>query len=242
MRDAVRLLPLLRPVTCSHTLHPRRKRFHQAQSVSLSLEALRSIFLSGLTLLHAVQLDNTAVSFSTLSKAIRAASNTMFLYAQSFPGARAYSEVFEELSSAVLDKLSAPNESSAPPPGLSDPAAATPLFQSLWDDIPSVMSETEPSTRARALLSFSNTRSERHAGFVPRAPRVSRRPDRHTCRLGVRQPVLQRRRRSGARPERAWWVRTGRRRARTLCGRDVVGRLVVMSSCFVSVSCFSVPV
>ncbi|GJN91630.1 hypothetical protein Rhopal_004653-T1 [Rhodotorula paludigena] len=116
-----------------------QKRFHQAQSVSLSLEALRSIFLSGLTLLHAVQLDNTAVSFSTLSKAIRAASNTMFLYAQSFPGARAYSEVFEELSSAVLDKLSAPNESSAPPPGLSDPAAATPLFQSLWDDIPSVM-------------------------------------------------------------------------------------------------------
>ncbi|BGP44814.1 hypothetical protein JCM10450v2_000629 [Rhodotorula kratochvilovae] len=124
-----------------------QKRFHQS-STPLALEALRSIFLTGLTLLHAVQLDRHAIPLSTLQRAIRANSNTMFLYTQAFPGAAAYSEVFEELANAVLDKLSMSPETaaSAPPPAALTNAAATPLFTSLWDDLPTMMAnDTEDS-------------------------------------------------------------------------------------------------
>ncbi|GAA6001857.1 hypothetical protein JCM10207_002353 [Rhodosporidiobolus poonsookiae] len=118
-----------------------QKRLHQNPTSTLSLEGLRSIFLGGLTLLHAVRLDPKCLPFSALQRAIRANSNTMFAYAQTYRGASAYGEVFDELASAVLDKLTAPDEPQEPPKppvNLSTPAA-TPLFQSLWEDIPNMM-------------------------------------------------------------------------------------------------------
>ncbi|GAA5926519.1 hypothetical protein JCM3775_001040 [Rhodotorula graminis] len=124
-----------------------QKRFHQS-STPLALEALRSIFLTGLTLLHAVRLDRHALPHSTLQRAVRSCSNTMFLYAQAFPGAAAYSDVFEELANVVLDKLSMPPEAAAvaAPPASLVASAATPLFTSLWDDLPTMMStDTEDS-------------------------------------------------------------------------------------------------
>jgi len=65
----------------------------------------------------------------------------MFLYAQAFPGAAAYSEVFEELANAVLDKLSMPPEAAAlaAAPASLTTTASTPLFSSLWDDLPTMM-------------------------------------------------------------------------------------------------------
>ncbi|GAA5850111.1 hypothetical protein JCM8547_001015 [Rhodosporidiobolus lusitaniae] len=116
-----------------------QKRLHQSPESTLSLDGLRSIFLCGLTLLHAVQVDRKALPLSALQRAIRANSNTLFIYASAYKGASAYGEVFDELAGAVLDKLMAPEKSPPLPPPNLQPAAATPLFQSLWEDIPSMM-------------------------------------------------------------------------------------------------------
>ncbi|GAA5980242.1 hypothetical protein JCM11641_005517 [Rhodosporidiobolus odoratus] len=118
-----------------------QKRIHQSPASTLSLEGLRSVFLCGLTLLHAVQLDRDAISLTTLQRAVRSNSNTMFAYAGAYKGAAAYGEVFDELANAVLDKLTRAGEPEGPivPPANLQSAATTPLFQSLWEDIPSVM-------------------------------------------------------------------------------------------------------
>ncbi|GAA5887560.1 hypothetical protein JCM6882_001449 [Rhodosporidiobolus microsporus] len=118
-----------------------QKRIHQNPTSNSSLDSLRTVFLSGLTLLHAMQVDRNALPLGIFQRATRANSNTLFSYAGQYRGAAAYGEVFDELASAVLDRLTSPEEpKSAPPPSL-QPAVATPLFQSLWEDIPSVMTD-----------------------------------------------------------------------------------------------------
>ncbi|GAA5947025.1 hypothetical protein JCM10213_007279 [Rhodosporidiobolus nylandii] len=126
-----------------------QQRIHQSPTSTTSLEGLRSVFLCGLTLLHAVQVDRSALPFSVLRRATSAMSNTLFVYSNTYKGAAAYHEVFDALSDAIIDKWTEPDgaTSSAPtlPPNLQTPAA-TPLFQSLWEDIPSVMThDTEDS-------------------------------------------------------------------------------------------------
>ncbi|GAA5832169.1 hypothetical protein JCM11251_004266 [Rhodosporidiobolus azoricus] len=118
-----------------------QKRIHQNPTSNASLDSLRTVFLSGLTLLHALVVDRHALPLGTFQRATRANSNTLFSYAGQYRGAAAYGEVFDELASAVLDRLTSPEEPApAPPPNL-QPAVATPLFQSLWEDIPSVMTD-----------------------------------------------------------------------------------------------------
>ncbi|GAA6032719.1 hypothetical protein JCM8097_000758 [Rhodosporidiobolus ruineniae] len=131
-----------------------QKRLHQNPESNLSLDGLRSIFLAGLTLLHACQIDRNALPLGTLQRAIRANSNTMFAYAGAYKGAAAYGEVFDELASAVLDKLTAPEETAPVPPPNLQSAAATPLFQSLWEDIPSVMTHNAQESFAALLESL----------------------------------------------------------------------------------------
>lgn len=140
-RSSASRLPLFVPFPPHWTPFLHRKRLHQSPESTLSLEGLRCVFLCGLTLLHAVQVDRKALPLSTLQRAIRAESNTLFAYAGAYRGANAYGEVFGELADAVLDNLARGEEAGPPiPPPNLQPAVATPLFQSLWDDIPSMMS------------------------------------------------------------------------------------------------------
>ncbi|GAA5990175.1 hypothetical protein JCM5350_002531 [Sporobolomyces pararoseus] len=137
-------LCLLRPLTAdSKTANPEhlkliaqsaaeaceiQKRLHQDPMGTLSLETLRTVFLNGLTLLHSARLSPQALSPSVLQRAIRACSNTLYSYSQTYRGAAAYFECFEELASLVIETAS------------STPSTCnTPLFQSLWEEIPSVM-------------------------------------------------------------------------------------------------------
>ncbi|KAH9487280.1 Positive regulator of purine utilization [Psilocybe cubensis] len=110
---------LLRPLTinadssdpllsrCAHaaagSLEAQRK-LHQVPPVSLSLSALHSVFLSGLTLLHCLHLDPRVVTRASANKAIRACSNTLFLYAQHFVAAEPFRDAFEDMANACLDK------------------------------------------------------------------------------------------------------------------------------------------
>ncbi|KAF9556323.1 hypothetical protein CPC08DRAFT_765310 [Agrocybe pediades] len=109
---------LLRPLTvkaqpsdplllrCAHAAAgavEAQRRLHQLPPVSLSLSALHSVFLSGLTLLHCMHLNPRIVSPALANRAIRACSNTLFLYAQHFVAAEPFRDAFEDLANACLD-------------------------------------------------------------------------------------------------------------------------------------------
>ncbi|PPQ68485.1 hypothetical protein CVT25_008411 [Psilocybe cyanescens] len=81
-----------------------QRRLHQVPPVSLSLSALHSVFLSGLTLLHCMHLNPGVVTRAAANKAIRACSNTLFLYAQHFVAAEPFRDAFEDMANACLDK------------------------------------------------------------------------------------------------------------------------------------------
>ncbi|GAA6022533.1 hypothetical protein JCM11491_005591 [Sporobolomyces phaffii] len=117
-----------------------QKRLHQDSVGTLSLETLRTVFLNGLTLLHSARLSPQALSPAVLQRSIRACSNTLYAYSQQYQGAAAYFDCFEELASLVID------------PAASVPSA--PLFQSLWEEIPSVMTHDTESSFAALLDSL----------------------------------------------------------------------------------------
>ncbi|GAA5923003.1 uncharacterized protein JCM15063_003496 [Sporobolomyces koalae] len=124
-----------------------QKRLHQEPLGSLSLETMRTIFLNGLTLLHAVCLDRSALSPQDLQRAIRACSNTLYAYSQQFQGATAYLDCFEELASLVLERARTDQIPTTSP-------LNAPLFQSLWEEIPSMMSADTESSFACLLQSL----------------------------------------------------------------------------------------
>ncbi|KAF5312732.1 hypothetical protein D9619_003616 [Psilocybe cf. subviscida] len=106
-----------------------QRRLHQTPPVSLSLSALHSIFLSGLTLLHCLHVNQRILSLIAASKAIRACSNTLFLYAHHFAAAEPFRDAFEDVANACLDAadetaagagigwgVGAPNGASVSPP------------------------------------------------------------------------------------------------------------------------------
>lgn len=80
-----------------------QRRMHQTPPVSLSLSALHSVFLSGLTLLHCLHVNPRIMSPIAAGKAIRACSNTLFLYAQYFTAAESFRDAFEDIANACLD-------------------------------------------------------------------------------------------------------------------------------------------
>lgn len=129
------------------------KRLHQSPTWWISLEALRTTFLDGLTLLHAARLDPTALPSSVLQRAIRANSNTLFTYIQHFPAAQSFHDAFEDLASRVLDFIATPpNET---PSGGSAIPLPLPMansddfpWASLLTEMPSVMSSSvQPCTK-----------------------------------------------------------------------------------------------
>ncbi|KAM0746562.1 hypothetical protein T439DRAFT_329671 [Meredithblackwellia eburnea MCA 4105] len=153
-------LYLLRPLSVGPSLNPKyikllaqyaaeacetHKRLHQSPTWWLSLEAMRTTFLDGLTLLHAARLDRHALSPSVLNRAIRANSNTLFMYIQHFPAGQRFHDAFEDLASRVLDHIAASPSSANV--GVVDPVVIPPAGQdeypwaSLLTEMPSVMSE-----------------------------------------------------------------------------------------------------
>lgn len=132
------------------------KRLHQAPTSVMSFESLRSIFLSGLTLLHAVKLSPHSLSPLVLQRAIRACSNTIFgyglfllraleelftdsvplhSYAQRFEAAHTFHDLFEELADTVSAHIESSRdlawastaESEAGTPQVAGPHAVAPL-------------------------------------------------------------------------------------------------------------------
>lgn len=73
-----------------------------------SCSSLHSIFLGGLTLLHAVHTDPTVMPHREVSKAVRATSNALFAYSQQFKIGEVLHEAFEDLASASLERLANP--------------------------------------------------------------------------------------------------------------------------------------
>lgn len=74
----------------------------------MSSTALHAIFLTGLTLLHAIYLQSNLLPRRQIYSAIRANSNTLFAYSQQFKAAEVLHALFEDLSSACLDRLDNP--------------------------------------------------------------------------------------------------------------------------------------
>lgn len=135
------------------------KRLHQSPTWTVSLEALRTAFLDGLTLLHAARLDRNALPSSVLQRAIRANSNTLFTNIQHFPAAQSFHDAFEDLASRVLDQL-ATTPAEAPSGGVNLiplPMATldeVPGASSLLADMPNVMSASKiPSFPQSSLAS-----------------------------------------------------------------------------------------
>lgn len=111
------------------------KRLHQSPTWTVSLEALRTAFLDGLTLLHAARLDRNALPSSVLQRAIRANSNTLFTNIQHFPAAQSFHDAFEDLASRVLDQL-ATTPAEAPSGGVN----LIPLPMATLDEVPGASS------------------------------------------------------------------------------------------------------
>lgn len=92
-------------VVCESTLRETRKRTH-LQGAPTSNTQLHSTFICGLALLYAVFLKPSVLPMKDVFAAIKAASNTLFAYANLSPNASPLFDVFEELSSACIDRIS----------------------------------------------------------------------------------------------------------------------------------------
>lgn len=97
--------------------------------------------MSGLWLLYATGLDPDVIPRAASSRAIRACSNALFIYAASFESARAYAECFESLVAERCDE----------PPSISQPTNQAPL-----DSTPTQQSHLA-GVSAPAPISFNTT-------------------------------------------------------------------------------------
>ncbi|ORY25361.1 fungal-specific transcription factor domain-domain-containing protein [Naematelia encephala] len=128
--DAARLM-LLRPFTSSAkpndeylvlcaqacaTQCQTYRRLHQNYPLanSLSLTDLHTIFLTGLTLLHCLLTSPRVIPLRESSKAIRACSTSLFVYAQHFKAAEPFRDAFEDMANACLDACESAQESEEP--------------------------------------------------------------------------------------------------------------------------------
>lgn len=81
------------------------RRLHQNMplTIPLSLTELHDIFLTGLTLLHLLLSHPKVIPLRESSKAIRACSTALFVYAQHFKAAEPFRDAFEDMANACLD-------------------------------------------------------------------------------------------------------------------------------------------
>jgi hypothetical protein len=70
---------------------------------SLSLTELHNIFLTGLTLLHVLLTHPRVIPMRESTRAIRACSTALFVYAQHFKAAEPFRDAFEDMANACLD-------------------------------------------------------------------------------------------------------------------------------------------
>ncbi|WVQ84014.1 hypothetical protein IAT38_006159 [Cryptococcus sp. DSM 104549] len=75
---------------------------HQDASTKHTIVSLYHIFICGMTLLHCLSVLPTVVSSRVSSRAIRACSSTLAVYAQLFPAAVPFRELFEFMADEVL--------------------------------------------------------------------------------------------------------------------------------------------
>ncbi|KAK8870133.1 hypothetical protein IAR55_000703 [Kwoniella newhampshirensis] len=110
LRGVETRLSLLRPLCmdnedCTAVFLP-----HLAQNAARGCElhtSVHSTFICGLALLYSVFLQPSVLPLRDVFSAIKAASNTLFAYSQQEETAGALYEVFETLSAACIDRISA---------------------------------------------------------------------------------------------------------------------------------------
>ena len=89
-----------------------RKRTHLLGTPSSSSQ-LHSTFICGLALLYTVFLQPSILPLKEVFAGVKAASNTLFAYSQQNHTAAALYEIFEDLSTLCIDRIS---RNEAPPP------------------------------------------------------------------------------------------------------------------------------
>ncbi|WVQ94027.1 hypothetical protein IAU59_001105 [Kwoniella sp. CBS 9459] len=81
-----------------------QKRMHQ-QGQPMSNASVHSVFICGLALLYAIFLQPTVMPLRDVFRGIKAASNTLFAYAQHARSAEVLYDVFEDLSAACIEHI-----------------------------------------------------------------------------------------------------------------------------------------
>ncbi|OCF44232.1 hypothetical protein I317_01850 [Kwoniella heveanensis CBS 569] len=81
-----------------------QKRMHQ-QGQPMSNASVHSVFICGLALLYAIFLRPTVMPLREVFRGIKAASNTLFAYAQHARSAEVLYDVFEDLSAACIEHI-----------------------------------------------------------------------------------------------------------------------------------------
>jgi hypothetical protein len=97
----------------SSKLRKCRKKTHQFGQPT-SGTSVHSTFICGLALLYALFRDPTVLPLRQVFVAVKAASATLFAYSQSDSSSAALHDVFEELSSACMDKIGGYRPQEAP--------------------------------------------------------------------------------------------------------------------------------
>ncbi|WWD22064.1 hypothetical protein CI109_106552 [Kwoniella shandongensis] len=78
------------------------RKVHQSPTTKHTIVSLYHIFICGMTLLHCLSVLPTVISSRVSSRAIRACSSTLAVYAQLFPSAIPFRELFEHMADEVL--------------------------------------------------------------------------------------------------------------------------------------------
>ncbi|KAK8846752.1 hypothetical protein IAR55_005839 [Kwoniella newhampshirensis] len=78
------------------------RKVHQSPTTKHTIVSLYHIFVCGMTLLHCLSVLPTVISSRVSSRAIRACSSTLAVYAQLFPSAVPFRELFEHMADEVL--------------------------------------------------------------------------------------------------------------------------------------------
>lgn len=81
----------------------RGRKVHQDPKTKRTICSLCHIFVSGMTLLHCLSANPNAIPTRTSSRALRACSATLAIYAHLFPDAGPFAQLFEYFSDEVMD-------------------------------------------------------------------------------------------------------------------------------------------
>jgi hypothetical protein len=80
------------------------KYLHQTTPLAYTLMAVHSIFVAGITILYCLWVDRSLFEISTMND-IRACSTVLFIVAERWPNAVKYRDIFEMLTTVVLEMV-----------------------------------------------------------------------------------------------------------------------------------------